>query len=221
MCDHKLEGELLRIFMVLLEFTINVYFNLYFKIKVHHHLKYGQQHVINSLIKLKVQSDEVKNIIMDVVVRGSYHAHAENILLAQLCSDSKEEREFALEKILLLRNGSDIGDMSVRTHKTPAINLDATCVKELIDWKEKIYEPVFTCNMSIDALQSLRDEALQIPPFSVHTQSCERAVQEVSKAICAVYGEKRRDGFIRARVDHREVLPLFISKKDIVKMIEY
>ena len=121
----------------------------------------------------------------------------------------KEEREFALEKILLLRNGSDVSDVSVRTHKTPAVNLDATCVKE----------HVFTCNMSIDALQSLRDEDLQIPPFSVHTQSCERAVQEVSKATCAVYGEKRRDGFVRARVDHREVLPLFISKKDIVKMI--
>ena len=152
--------------------TINVYFNLYFQIKEHHHLKYGPQHVLNSIAKLKVQCDEVKNIITGVVIRGSYHAHAENILLAQLCSDSKEEREFALDQIFLLRNGSDVGDMSVRTHKTPAINLDATCVKELIDWKEKIHEPVYTCKMSIDALQSLRDEALHIPPFSIHTQSC-------------------------------------------------
>ena len=95
-------------------------------------------------------------------------------------------------------------------------------MKELIDWqKEKIHEPVFTCKMSIDSLQALREQPLQIPPFSVHTQSCERAVQEVSKASCSVYGEKLRDGFVRARVDHREVLPMFISKKDIVKMIQY
>jgi hypothetical protein len=49
MCNHGIEGEVLRVFNVLLEFTIKVYFNLYFKIKVQHHLKYGPQHVVNSL----------------------------------------------------------------------------------------------------------------------------------------------------------------------------
>ena len=56
---------------------------------------------------------------------------------------------------------------------------------------------------------------------SVYIQSCERAVQEVSKASCAVYGETWRDGWVRARIDHREVLPEFASKKDMIKMLVY
>ena len=95
--------------------------------------------------------------------------------------------------------------------------MEATSARELIDWKsEKVYEPVFTIKMSIEDIKQLVTTPLQIPPFSLHTQSCERAVQEVSKASNEVYGETRRDGWVRARVAHREVLPVFGSKKDIM-----
>jgi hypothetical protein len=224
MSEHNLEGENLRKLDVFVRFCIDVYFNLYFKIKVMHHLKHGPQHVVNSLVKLRAQSDEVKNIITDVVVRGSYHAHSENILTALVCSEDKNDRDFAVDKIIKIREGQDnpnVGDTRCRPHRTPTINMDSTSVRDLIDWQEKIYEPVFTCKMNIDDIQSMRDEPLQIPSFSVHTQSCERAVQEVSKSSCAVYGETRRDGWVRARVDHREVLPEFASKKDMIKMLDY
>ena len=80
--------------------------------------------------------------------------------------------------------------MSVRRRTTPSIKLEATTVKELIDWKDKIYEPVFTCKLDLDELEEIRHHPIQIPPFSIHTQSCARAVQEVSKASCEVHGKK-------------------------------
>ena len=75
--------------------------------------------------------------------------------------------------------------------------------------------------MTIKELESIKEKPLEIPSFSVHTQSVERVVQEVSKASSEVYGHTRRDGYVRARVDHREILPVFNSKKDIMKLIEY
>ena len=135
MCDHGLTGENLRKFHVLLKFCVTAYFNLYFKIKVMHHLKYGPQHVVNSLIMLQSQTDEVKEIITSTIIRGSYHAHSESILTALLCSEAKEDREFAITTILSIRKGCDVGDMTCRQHKTPNINLGAKTVRELINWK--------------------------------------------------------------------------------------
>ena len=43
-------------------------------------------------------------------------------------------------------------------------------------------------------------------------------VQEVAKASKEVHGEVRRDGWVRARIAHREFMPVFASKKDIMKM---
>ena len=71
-----------------------------------------------------------------------------------------------------------MGDMTCREHTTPNINLGAKTVRELINWKnEKIYEPVFTCKMTIKELESIKEKPLQIPSFSVHTQSVERVVR--------------------------------------------
>ena len=103
-------------------------------------------------------------------------------------------------------------------HKTPQLNLSASTTRELIEWNNEIYEPVFTCELNCEELKKNYDEPLPIPPFSLHTQSCERAVQEVSAASKEVHGGNRRDGFVRARMLHTEVVPIFGSKKDILPM---
>ena len=72
----------------------------------------------------------------------------------------------------------------------------------------------FHNHLKIDEIKKLVETPF---PMHTHTQSCERAVQEVSKSSEAVYGEDKRDGWVRARIDHREILPVFNSKKDIVK----
>lgn len=43
-------------------------------------------------------------------------------------------------------------------------------------------------------------------------------VKEVTAASAAVYGYERRDGFIRGRAAHRELMPMFCSKQDLVNL---
>ena len=93
---------------------------------------------------------------------------------------------------------------------------------ELIDWKKEIIlKPIFTTDMKSHEIKKLVQTPSPMESYSTHTQSCERAVQEVSKASEAVYGEDKRDGWVRARMSHREILPIFESKKDIVKIMSH
>ena len=43
-----------------------------------------------------------------------------------------------------------------------------------------------------------------------------RAVKLVTEASAAVCGQDSRDGFIRARIHHREEMPVFRTKADIL-----
>ena len=63
---------------------------------------------------------------------------------------------------------------------------------------------------------------MEVPDIPVHGQSVERCVKEVTIASESVFGLDRRDGFVRARFEHRNKTGgLLKSKKDhaqIVKM---
>ena len=87
----------------------------------------------------------------------------------------------------------------MRSFKVPeTVNLDACDLEALIDWEaETITEPVFRANMSLAQLHALKAAPLELPPYSLHTQSCERAVKLVTEAAESVCGWAKRDGFIR------------------------
>ena len=53
--------------------------------------------------------------------RGAYHGHSENVLLTLLCSDSDEDRSFAVDKIVELRGEDRFGDTSVRDFHPPQV----------------------------------------------------------------------------------------------------
>ena len=94
-------------------------------------------------------------------------------------------------------------------------------MKDLIDWnKETISEPVFTCDLSRLQLEDLRVNPFLCPYYCNHTQSTERAVQQVTQAAESVCGQEKRDGYVRARIAHRETVPAFNSKKDSLKIFE-
>ena len=60
---------------------------------------------------------------------------------------------------------------------------------------------------------------MKVPYYPVHTQGIEKNVQELTHASDAVYGFHRRDGWIRARAENRELMPVFSSKKDLVNLV--
>ena len=88
----------------------------------------------------------------------------------------------------------------------------------MISWDVKdCYEPIFTCNLSKAEISKLIENPLKIPKFSIHTQATERCIKSIKEASAVVYGQEKRDGFIRTRVIHREKLPTFKTKKDVLE----
>ena len=67
-----------------------------------------------------------------------------------------------------------------------------------------------------DELNNLISNNLILPIYLIHTQSTERAIKSVTEAAAAVIGEDARNGFVRARIHHRTMMPVFKTKKDIL-----
>ena len=60
----------------------------------------------------------------------------------------------------------------------------------------------------------------QLPKIPCHAQSCERCVKEVTIASLAVYGDERRDGYIRAKIASRSLVPINETKKDLAGLLD-
>jgi len=81
------------------------------------------------------------------------------------------------------------------------VNLDGCDLKSLIDWKAETTEPVFTARMCLAQLDALKVAPLELPPYSVHTQSCERAVKLVTEAAESVCGWLGEEGWLYSNID--------------------
>ena len=77
-------------------------------------------------------------------------------------------------------------------------------------------EPVFTCSLSKEEIKGFLVKPHDPPQFSCHTQSTERCVKLVTEAAAAVCGQEARDGYAKARMEHREAMPIFTTKKHIM-----
>ena len=111
--------------------------------------------------------------------------------------------------------------MSVRVRRNPKINIAASAPIELMDWTyDPVLETVFMWKMDISEIETLVDESLAIDNYTTHAKFYERAVHEVSKSTTSVFGEDRRDGWVRARMDHREIMPVFTTKKHILNAMQ-
>ena len=193
---------------------------MWFEIKVKHNWTNGPHHILKQLQLVRLQTDEVKDIVMPYIQLSAWNAHSENLLRTLLCSSESEDRKFAIETICNLRGEESSGDTSLRIRKNPTLNINAKTLVELIDWSSDVHEPLLTCSLSKEDLLKLETVPMQVMDFPVHAQSIERCVKEVTRASATVYGEDRRDGFIKATLAHRTILPTNQSKIDLKKLIE-
>ena len=124
---HNLKGKNLKNLRMIVEFCIGVYIVNWFNIKINHNWTEGPRHFLFQLQLLKGQCEKVKKIVMPTVCRSAWYGHSECVLQAMLCSEEEQERRDAVEKILKIRGKGDentqIGDSSVRSRKTPSINI--------------------------------------------------------------------------------------------------
>ena len=214
---HGLTGKNLKNLETLVRFCVDCYFQLFFDIKVKHELIHGPSHVLTQVRILQTLPKEVKRIITPYVRTGAWYSHSECVLLSLMGSSSMEDRRFAVDLILKIRGKNELGDMSVRIRKMPKLNLKATSLRTLIEWKVKeAHEPVYTCKLTKQELQQIVEKPFDVPRFSIHTQSTERCVKQVTEAAASVVGQERRDGYIRARIQSREDVPVFRTKKHIM-----
>ena len=133
-----------------------------------------------------------------------------------VCSKDKEERVFASDMILKIRGKNKLGNTKPRPMKLPSLNLQATKLQDLIDWKGA-KEPVLTCRLT---KEQIKEEPLRAAYYSLHTQGMERAVKETTSASETVYGQERRDGLICVRAENRELMSALGTKADLVNFVQ-
>ncbi|KAF0297732.1 hypothetical protein FJT64_004840 [Amphibalanus amphitrite] len=214
---HNVTGKDLKVLKILVNFCLQVYFKIYFDIKVKHSIQDAPYHILTQLKVVKTQPKRVREAVMPYIRTGAWYAHSECLLLSLLASEHREDREFAIDQIVRLRGDSEFGDVSVRPRITPKLNPSASSLTNLISWQpDEVYEPVFTCHMPTSDIKIFADSPYRPPKFCSHTQSTERCVKLVTEAAAEVCGQEARDGYIRARVRHREAMSAFDSKKDIL-----
>ena len=195
---------------------------MFFAIKVQHHIALGSTHLLTLLRLWQQQDPKVQEETKHYIKIEAWWAHPEPVLLTLLTSSDQDDRKFAIQQICKIRGSSDYGSTSVRTFKTPeSLNMKAKNCKELIDWDEEVItEPIFAAHMSTSELLSLEEAPLCPPRYSVHTQSCERAVKCVTEAAKQVCGWDRRHRLILSKTEHRKVIPVVKTKKQNMRIFE-
>lgn len=165
-------------------------------------------------------SRDVQKIAQPVIAQNAHFAHSENILLAMLADDRMAVREEALERIGTIRQKR--GDaQKMRTYTVPAINFDADDYPAM-NATGLEFEPPLTTRLSLEALRDIARNGVQ-PPWEAipcHTQAVERCVHVLTQASNNVCGQKQRDGFARAKMKSRFVLPKFETKRDFFQILK-
>lgn len=170
------------------------------------------------LVKSRYLSAKHKKIVDPVIHRNAYFAHPENLFQAMMTDHRPHIRELGLRRVMKARAADTSGQ--IRRFKVPAkLNFDAVEYFDMIDWAVcPISEPPVIKAMTDTELRELITTEVTptviFPKFPCHTQAVERHVKLVTEAAKAVCGQKSRDGFIRARVASRQLMPTFESKRD-------
>ena len=222
--DHGLSRKHTNTLRLLATWVTQVYFPMYFGIKVLHHIQYGSCHVVTLFRLWRQQDPKVQTATKAYLPAQAWWAHPEPLLVALLASPVQADREFGIKQVRHIRSIScptheltpeQLGSVGLREYTVPkTVNLQATSLQDLIDWtSEELSEPVFTAKLSVKQLESLKHAPLVIPKYSIHTQSCERAVQMVTNAAMTVTSQARRHAIIQSKNRTRSLLPTLTSKK--------
>lgn len=206
---------------VLATFVVRVYTPMWFRIKSHHTIAYAPQNLWLTCVKTRYLQGSYLKTVQSVIQNNAYWAHPENLLTAMLADPDGEKRKMAAMRIKKCRSKQKYSK-SVRVFHLPTLNFNADDYTDLISWDDnEITEPPVTKQISdaeLDLIIQGDDAPLQnlntLFSLPCHSQAVERIVKEVTIASREVYGHLSRDGFIRARLLHRQQMPQFELKSD-------
>ena len=104
-------------------YVIQVFHVMFFKIKVLHTVDHDPRHILLKQKLVKQQDISVQYITQPIMRSGAWFAHSEAILLSLLCSPEKEERSFAVQKVLNIRGNNELGDTKVMEEPLPSYQI--------------------------------------------------------------------------------------------------
>ena len=218
---HDLDAVDLEKLETIVSFIIYHYAVMWFQIKCYNKVYDGPRNALKNLSVLnKYAPKQVLDIVRATVNRGSWHAHSENVLYSLLCSDKKDDRLFAVKQILKIRGDEQFGNAGIRPFHVPEVKWDASSLFDIIDWSNDIHEPIVTCDLSTNDLQTLIDIPLVPINAPCHTQSCERAVKEVTKASDKYASYEKRHISILAKMESRKHVKKADTKKQLRLMLK-
>ena len=147
----------------------------------------------------------------------AWWAQPEMLLQTLLCSAHEGDRTFTVMKVLEVRAmEAERSPARLGTRHKVTLNKDTTSLQNLIVWDPmKGNEPVLTQRLSEEDLKRIFQTPTEVGRYPVNGQGVERCVRDVTAASEAVFGQDRRDGFVMARLAHREKTGGTVkSKKD-------
>ena len=203
----------------LVRYVVTVYAQMWFSIKNKPSCKDGSRHLWQTIRLSRYLPDDLRKVVDTVLSRNGYFGHPENLLLGLITNDRKHIRELGLRRILKARSEHNSVRIPVRVFTVPEINFNAEDYTELINWQScNVTEPPLTVNISdVDItafVKSKESPVVDFPRFPCHTQAVERCIKLVTEASAAVCGNTSRDGFIRAGLEARSIMPVFNTKSE-------
>jgi len=205
---------------MVVDFIINFYGPMWFRIKLFNKFENGANLFLEQMNFLKSFPQPVIDVVWPVLKRNSYWAHSENVFLSLLADSDIANRKFAVQKILAIRTNRLLQDSDeVRQFLVPKADFNTTDLKGFLKDQPHCFEPPITRKLSKNQLE----EFIQRPFSSLipcHSQGVERSIKLVTEASSSVYGAEARDGFIKARLKSRDLLPTFETKSDFLSSLD-
>ena len=124
-------------------------------------------HVLKQIKLVNQQQEKVRRLVLPYIKSTAWNAHSEHVLQTMLCSESGDERKFAITKILEIRDDENKGSLKPRPRLVQSINTDATCLQNIIHWSSDVHEPPLTCDFSKIMLLEYTDTPMSVPTFPV------------------------------------------------------
>ena len=197
----------------LAHFVVTNYGPMWFNIKLQPRCTNGSKHLLEQVKLQRLLSESIKKVTWPIVQRNAYWAHQENVLLAMLSDDDEENRKAAIDVIKKIRE-SPADSQVVREFRPPVIQEFSETLQDFLpSLQECKWEPPLLKHISDEELEQIADRPLELH-VPCHSQGVERCIRTVTEAAAAVYGREARDGYIRAVIKSRHIIPSFESKHE-------
>ena len=175
----------------------------------------GALHLLMAIKLTRMMTLDDRNFVYPVIQRNAIFAHAENLLLCIINDKSSDIRKLGWMRIKKAREQSK--GKTIKTIQIPDLNFEAELYFDMINWqKVSLTELPLTCHIFDDEINHLitSKKKKNFPHLPCHTQAVERSVKLITEASSLVCGQNSRDGFIRSRIDSRQQMPIFETKRE-------